>query len=127
MKFEAIMVSCRERAELRAATLASLAASDWDGGEVDVVVDDETAIGHGTARISHTWFRALERAAENRSADLLLLLEDDLAFNVHLARNLRAWKPLGRAKRSAPVFCSLYRPDTSHLFAETVQSRPEEN
>jgi hypothetical protein len=108
MKFAAVVVSCRERAELRAQTLASLAATDWDGS-VDVVIDDETET-QPLRRIDATWLRALQRASDERAADLVLLCEDDVAFNHHLRHNLERWSVLQGKRASDPFWGSLYNP-----------------
>jgi hypothetical protein len=45
-------------------------------------------------------------------SELVLLLEDDLVFNVHLRHNLMAWRPLRRLGAGEHFFASLFNPGT---------------
>jgi hypothetical protein len=106
MRFQVRMVSCRERDEVRAQTLASWAETDWPDPPV-VDMDQGTALLIQT-RIEETWLRALRTALEG-DADFVLLLEDDLCFNRFLRYNLERWPPLrGMASGAHPFFGSLY-------------------
>lgn len=107
MKLGAVMVSCRERAEVRAATLRNLAATDWSE-DVALAIDDEAETGR-LPRITATWRRAVAHAAE-ADADVVLLMEDDLDFNRYLRENLASWPRLAGVDRSQPFFGSLYNP-----------------
>jgi hypothetical protein len=117
MKLAAVMVSCLERSEVRAATLRNLGATDWDA-DVDVALDDEAETGR-IARITATWRRAVARAAE-ADADVVLMMEDDLDFNRHLRANLTSWPRLNGVDRDQPFFGSLYNPGfpVMHTWAE---------
>lgn len=110
------MVSCPERAALRAQTLANLAATDWQG-EVAVAVDDGSGPDR-IARIDATWRRALALAAASE-ADVILVMEDNLDFNRHLRANVLSWPRLAGVVATSPFFGSLYNPG---LYA--VHSRP---
>lgn len=110
------MVSCPERAAVRAQTLAQLAATDWNE-PVTLALDDGSG-NDRLRRIVATWRKALGLASE-ASADLSLIMEDDLDFNRHLRENLRSWMPLARLEGKLPFFASLYNPGI-----HTVHSRP---
>jgi hypothetical protein len=100
------MVSCRERDDVRAETLASWAETDWPHPPA-VDLDDGSALLVQT-RIEETWLRALDAAAAD-DVDFILLLEDDLAFNRFLHHNLERWGPLqGVGSGARPFFGSLY-------------------
>lgn len=118
MVFEAFMVSCRQRAKVLHATLASLAQSDWDV-EPEVVLDDEvekTAI----ERIHRTWRRAIEKAAA-ATASLVVLFEDDLVFGRWFGHNLLAWPLLEQIAPQYGFYASLYDPGRPYTV-----SRPSE-
>jgi hypothetical protein len=104
MKIQAFMLSCPEREGVRAATLADLGRTDWDG-EVVVVVD-ATDCARRQERQERTALRLLAEALGRPGWDYLLFLEDDLAFNRHLRHNLERWRPLADG---APL-ASLYNP-----------------
>ena len=103
------MLTCRERAGVRATTLASWARTDW--GKAPAVYENESAAPEPIARLN-AGFSALLRRALATGADYLLLLEDDLRFNRHLRANLAAWPPL-RDRRLH--FASLYNPGVPAL------------
>ncbi len=109
-----LMVSCAERAAVRAATLASLEASDW-GQEPRMVVDDGAG-PPSLARILRTWTRAIELAAQCAS-DAVLLLEDDIRFAPHLRAMLERWQPL--AHRGPLFFGTLYNVQIAFTQART--------
>lgn len=101
------MLSCAARDELRAATLMRLAATDWPDGAV-VVLDDGRA-QRAQDRQVDTSRRLLENALDG-DAELVLFLEDDLAFNRYLRHNLTHWHPLAAAAPGSHVMASLYDP-----------------
>jgi hypothetical protein len=107
MKLEAIMISCPERASVRQQTLANLAATDWR--EAATVIVDDGSGPDRIQRIDATWRRALAAAAVS-TADLILLMEDDLDFNRRLRANLADWPRLERVEGKHPFFASLYDP-----------------
>jgi len=107
MKLAAVMVTCPEREPLRRQTLGNLGATDWEG-EVDLAVDGGSGQDR-IARIDATWRDALGRAA-NATADVVLVLEDDLDFNRHLRENLTSWPRLRGVGGTQPFFASLYNP-----------------
>ncbi len=112
MDLEAFIISCPQREQVRARTLASLTASDWKGG-VHVVIDDCPATVPVLQRIGETWFRAVQ-AASLAKADCLLLLEDDVEVGRHIRHNLETWKPIvavrARSGRGYQLYGSLYDP-----------------
>jgi hypothetical protein len=118
MKLAALLMSCPERAEVRASTLESFRRTDF-GVEPEVICDDRTApeILHG---ITATWQRMLRRALE-LDADYYLLLEDDLEFNPHLRHNLLAWRPLRASEPRLAFYGSLYNPLRAHLRRNDAQ------
>jgi hypothetical protein len=116
MRFNVRMVSCAERDDVRAQTLASWAQTDWPEAPA-VDMDDGSALLIQT-RIEETWLRALRTAAAD-DVDFVLLLEDDLAFNRHLRHNLERWPPLRALGDGAlPFFGSLYTHDYSMLWRD---------
>jgi hypothetical protein len=112
------MVSCPEREALRKQTIANLAATDWQG-DVELALDDGTGSDR-IGRIDAAWRKALALAAESE-ADLILMMEDDLDFNLHLAENLETWPRLAGIDGTRPFFASLYNP--GHY---AVHDRPDQ-
>lgn len=114
MKLAALMLSCPDRAQLRAATLRSLASTDWKG-QVEVLMDggqgDQAQRLHN---IACAWRRLVALAA-SKDADFYLLMEDDIELNRHLEHNLRCWSPLRGRRGSMPFFASLYNPSRAYL------------
>ncbi len=112
-----LMVTCREREEQRAASLRSLAASDWQ--QPTALIHDKGNGLPSILRIRANWLQALEIAAEWK-ADAILLTEDDVRFGFHFRHNLENWRPLGVAidhgaepgqgSRRDHFFGSLYNP-----------------
>jgi hypothetical protein len=121
MRFAAVVISCAQRAAQLAQTLASLAASDWEG-EVTVVIDDE-AETQPLRRIDATWMRALQVASDQRVADFVLMCEDDVLFSRHLEHNLTRWSPLQGRRANDPFWGSLYFPDSPD-FLPRLESPP---
>jgi hypothetical protein len=116
MRFHVRMVSCPERDDVRAQTLASWAQTDWPEAPA-LEVDDGSALLVQT-RIEETWLRALGTAAAD-DVDFVLLLEDDLEFNRHLRHNLEAWPPLRSAGDGVgPFFASLYAHEQPLLWRD---------
>jgi hypothetical protein len=106
----AYVLTCEERAEVCAETVADLARTDW-GAAPALVVD------HGThpkqlERIVETGLRLLERAVEEATADdeVVLVCEDDVSFNRSLRHNLERWAPVVDRRADGHLFGSLYNP-----------------
>lgn len=108
LDIEAFVLSCSERGNVLAATLESLAKSDFDAAP-EVVLDDASA-PTAIERIHHTWRRVIRRAAE-ASSEFVLLLEDDLVVNRWLFENLASWPALQRVQPGGAFFASLYNPN----------------
>ncbi len=106
----AVMISCAARQRLRARTLADLGRTDWGPAPVQLILDKQR-FRHKVENIAHTGWRAL-KAGLAAGADYVLFLEDDLAFNLRLRENLRAWSPL--QERRMPVL-SLFNPGLPEL------------
>ena len=100
------MVSCRARDVLREQTLKNLAETDW--GDASMLVEIDDGVGDDPReRQTRTALRLLQRYLDDRGADYLLFLEDDLSFNRHLRHNLTVW-PLLRSR--SITLASLYNP-----------------
>jgi hypothetical protein len=119
LRFETLMISCREREQVRKETLERLTATDWSS-QVEVILDDESG-ATPLDRILRTWSRAIRRAAES-SANFVLLLEDDLLFGRWLESNLLAWTPVLRTLPGQAFYASLYNPGLHH-FHKSVRER----
>lgn len=111
--FKALLMSCPPRSVVRAATVASFARTDWQGG-LEEVIDDETS-GDRLRGITRTWRRLMQRALEC-DADFYLMMEDDLELNVHIEHNLRRWAPLRGKAGNQPFFGSLYNPQRPFII-----------
>jgi len=120
MRVHVRMVSCAERDEVRAGTLASWRESDW-GEELPVDLDRSDALEIAT-RIEETWLQALRGALE-AGADVALIVEDDLRFNRFLRHNLGRWAPLRAAldNPALPFFGSLYRAQQRMLWQDPAR------
>ena len=120
MKLAAFLMSCPERADVRAATLRSFASTDWSDN-VEVLIDQRGGpqVQH-LQNIAATWRRLVELAL-GRDADFYLLLEDDLEFNLHLEHNLRCWAPLRLRHGKMPFFASLYNPARAYLWRNDAE------
>ncbi|MGC4070203.1 MAG: hypothetical protein QM784_37195 [Polyangiaceae bacterium] len=112
MRCTTFMISCPERGAIRKRTLASLASSDWT--DIPTLILDESTGEPSLARIQHNWRRALAQAAR-ATTELVLLLEDDLVFCRHLARNLFSWPILHGQHPGRALYGSLYDPGHSFL------------
>jgi hypothetical protein len=110
----AYVLSCPEREEMRARTLANLARTDWR--EDARVVVDETSYDRRQERQERTALRLLEQALAD-DAPFVLFLEDDLEFNRHLRHNLERWAPLV-AVGDGHFFASLYNPSVVPLWRD---------
>lgn len=116
MRMAAFMLSCPARAAVCARTLRRLGATDW--GQITAVVVDDTNCERRQERQERTARRLLERAiTEAGDVDLLLLLEDDLAFSRHLRHNLANWPPVASLERGDHFFGSLYDPGVARRWA----------
>jgi hypothetical protein len=120
MKLAAFLMSCPERAQVREATLQSLAQSDWNCG-VELMIDERNDNkSQRLHNIAAMWRRLVERAL-GTDADFYLLMEDDLEFNRHLEHNLRCWAPLRARHRGMPFFASLYNPTRAYVWRNDVE------
>jgi ADP-heptose:LPS heptosyltransferase len=105
IKIEAMMISCRERDELRRRTLENLAKTDW--GDMPLHIHfDSPADGTPFQRQVQSSRLALKKSLDYR-ADYILFLEDDLDFNRNIRHNLCNWIPV---RRRAVTLGSLYNP-----------------
>ena len=112
LKIAALLMSCPERAAVRARTLETFRGTDF-GAEPEVILDDRTQ-PEPTRGITATWRRMLQRALE-LDADHYLLLEDDLELNPHLRHNLCSWGPLLDSDPRLAFYGSLYNPARAYL------------
>ncbi|HUD46726.1 MAG TPA: glycosyltransferase family 9 protein [Candidatus Baltobacteraceae bacterium] len=108
IRFQAVMISCRERDELRRRTLENLAKTDW--GDMPLHVHFDTPDdGTEEQRQVQSSFLALQKSLDCR-ADYILFLEDDLDFNRHIRHNLSHWSPI---RRGVVTLAGLYNPRLS--------------
>src|SRR4051812_10487899 len=116
----AYMLSCPERKAAREETLCRLRASDW-GAEPVLVLNECT--GARRPECHERGSLAFLRHAAQEGRPFVLFIEDDLDFNRHLRRNLRAWRPLlvaGDGER--PFFASLYNPVIRALWRDEARA-----
>lgn len=99
------MISCEARAEMRAKTIANLAATDWSE-EPAVLEIDASGAATPQVRQTQTAFLALQRSL-SIGAEFIVFVEDDVEFNRHLRHNLERWKPLAEGRVSVG---GLYNP-----------------
>lgn len=104
------MITCPEREEIRKATLASLAASDWSDLTLHILLDPEI-INDRVQRIARQVLHALQQFLD-AGVGYLLLLEDDLIFNRHLRRNIEHWPAF---LQRAITLGGLYNPGIDEL------------
>ena len=117
LKMAACMISCEERAELRAQTLRNLAATDWGDEPVRVQLDAGRSSDR-RERQTETAFLALQQSLNSR-VDYILFLEDDLDFNRSLRHNLENWAPL---RAGAVALAGLYSPRPIPLACDVKQN-----
>ena len=115
MHVTAYMLSCHERALVRRETIERLGATDW--GEPPHVVLDPAPCERPQERQVRNARSLIARAIVDGS-DFVLFLEDDLAFNKYLRRNLAHWQPLLGTRSGAHFFGSLYNPGVRELTRE---------
>jgi hypothetical protein len=105
IKIQAMMISCREREELRSRTLENLAKTDW--GDLPLHIHlDTPGDGDFRQRQVRSSYAALQKSLDCQ-ADYILFLEDDLDFNQHIRHNLGRWDPV---RRGAVTLAGLYNP-----------------
>jgi hypothetical protein len=92
MRIQPIIVTCPERAEMFAQTLARFQSTDW--GDPPFVQMDTAVSGDRRMRQTKNVWEALEWFLQTSDADFALLLEDDLDFNRLLRWNLERWSPM---------------------------------
>jgi hypothetical protein len=113
LKFEAVMISCRERNALRQQTLANLAKTDWSDLPLHVQMDSGDS-NDFSQRQTRCAYLALKKSLR-RGADYVLFLEDDLDFNRHIKNNLYHWSPL---QTGSVTLAGLYNPKLQLLAAD---------
>jgi hypothetical protein len=101
----AFVQSCAIRDGVLRETLADLATTDW--GTAPIVELDDAFGRSPVVRQRMLVRRILERALRER-IDFLLLLEDDLEFNLNLRENLLCWPPLRKAHYNGHFFALLF-------------------
>jgi hypothetical protein len=107
----AYVLSCEERADVCAETVADLGQTDW--GAPPTVVIDTSRAPHKLERILDNGVRLLARAVDesDRGDDVLLVCEDDVSFNRSLRHNLEHWAPVVECGADGHLFGSLYNPN----------------
>lgn len=108
----AFLLSCSDREDTRAKTLERLTRTDW-GSSPRIVMDASTS-GRREERQEQAAASLLSHALDEQ-VELILFLEDDLAFNRHLRHNLTHWAPLQRWRPGDHFFGSLYNPTIREL------------
>ncbi len=104
----AYVLSCEERADVCAETIADLGQTDW--GSAPLVVIDESTAARKIERINDTGLQLLTRAIDESDADddVFLFCEDDVAFNRSLRHNIVRWGPVVDRRADGQLFGSLY-------------------
>jgi hypothetical protein len=107
----AYLLTCEERADVCAETVADLERTDW-GPPPTVVIDAGTA-PTAEARIVDTGRRVLARAVDEADGDddVVLVCEDDVIFNRSIRHNLERWGPIVDRRPDRQLFGSLYNPN----------------
>lgn len=103
-RIQACMISIPERQACRHGTLEALARTDWPS-EPLLLFDPQRGEDR-QARQTALALAALKHSLR-KAFDYLLLIEDDLTFNLHLRHNLESWSPLRRGRIH---LASLYNP-----------------
>jgi hypothetical protein len=105
------VLSCEERADVCAETLADLGRTDC-GAEPTVVLDESTS-PRELQRIVDTGRRVLAQAVDEAdgAADVILVCEDPVTFNRSLRHNLERWGPIVERRPDGHLFGSLDNPD----------------
>jgi hypothetical protein len=114
MRAQVIMITCPERQEMLAQTLARLKRTDWEGSAY--IQTDTCGLSDPRARQTENVKNALEWFLTQSEADFALILEDDLDFNLHLRWNLERWSPILDERLN---FGSLYNPNIRGLCQGT--------
>ncbi len=107
----AYVLSCEERADVCAETLADLGRTDW--GSPPTVVIDESRAARKIERINDAGLQLLTRAVDESDGDddVFLFSEDDVSFNRSLRHNLEHWGPVVERRADGHLFGSLYNPN----------------
>jgi hypothetical protein len=108
VEFGAYMITTPKRDDVRAETLANLAATDW--GADPVLVFDKDLSDDFKVRVLLTAHALLEAGAA-APHELFLFFEDDIAVNASLHHNLEQWPPILAHTPGAHFFGSLYDPN----------------
>jgi SAM-dependent methyltransferase len=108
---QAIIITCRERAQMLRKTVANFFSTDWDGS-LHIQMD---SAGTGDPRLRQTenTKQALKWFLDYSAAHFTLLLEDDLEFNRYLRSSLAQWYPIVDQRLH---FGSLYNPNVSTIY-----------
>lgn len=107
---QAIIVTCRERAQMLQKTVANLLSTDWDGS---VYIQVDAGTGDPRMRQTENTKKALRWFQDCSEPDFALILEDDLEFNQYLRCSLEQWYPNIDQRLH---FGSLYNPNVSKLY-----------
>ena len=105
-RVQAIVITCRERAQMLQQTVAGLFSTDWDGS-LYIEMDTGQATDRRMRQTENTR-QALQWFSTHSKSDFALLLEDDVEFNHHLRYNLERWYPIVDQRLH---FGSLYNPN----------------
>ncbi len=109
----AYVLTCEERADVCAETVADLAGTDW-GRAPTLVLDTSTAvrkIERIVANGRQLLVRAIDESDSDPDDDVILLCEDDVTFNRFLRHNLERWAPIADRRPDGHLFGSLYNPN----------------
>lgn len=107
---QAIIVTCRERAQMLQKTVANLLSTDWDGS---VYLQMDAGTGDPRIRQTDNTKQALRWFLDYSASDFALILEDDLEFNRYLRHSLEQWYPIIDQRLH---FGSLYNPNVSEIY-----------
>jgi hypothetical protein len=107
----AYVLTCEERQDVCAQTVAELLRTDW-GSAPTLVVDGSAAPGK-LERILDNGRRLLTHAIDDATApdDVFLFLEDDVTCNRSLRHNIERWSPVVDRRPDGHLFASLYNPN----------------
>ena len=108
---QAIIITCRERAQMLQKTVASLLSTDWDGS-VRIQMDSADT-GDPRMRQTDNTKKALRWFLDYSASDFALILEDDLEFNRYLRGSLEQWYPIIDQRLH---FGSLYNPNVGKIY-----------
>lgn len=91
-KFLLTILTCHNRQQVLANTLASLTASDWD--TEPLIRPDKHQLPNPCESQTKASYDILNEANQRTDYDYLLFCEDDIAVNKHIRHNLNQWLPV---------------------------------